>query len=109
MPALARLYTRDAVFFGLLPQAYVGRSEIERYCRSYQGVLKSVALNFVEQEVRLLALNVFAAQGFGDIVNFPQDGDISPNRVRTSLVIVKADGLWRIALRHFSQIPERGA
>ena len=107
--ALARLYTRDAVFFGLLPKLYIGRSEVERYFSTYRAALRGVTLSLVEQEIRVLAPEAFAAQGFGDLLNYRSIGDVQPNRVRTSLVVVRADGQWRISLHHFSQIPDSAA
>ena len=51
--ALAQIYTPDAVFFGLLPRLYVGRSEVEEYFGSYRDVLEGVSLNLVRQNIRL--------------------------------------------------------
>ena len=104
--ALALTYTREALLFGLLPDLYVGRLEIERYFNAYKDTITGVSLDLVEQEIRQLAPEVFAAQGFGHIINYRSDSLVKPNRVRTSLVIVRADGEWLISLHHFSQVPK---
>ncbi len=106
--ALARIYTDDAVFFGLLPRLYVGRSEVEEYFRSYEGVLQGVTLSLVDQNVRFLGEGLFIAQGFGNIVNHHLDGTIVHNRVRTSFVVVETEGGWLIALHHFSSLMPSG-
>jgi uncharacterized protein (TIGR02246 family) len=104
--ALAGLYTRDALFFGLLPDLYVGRSEIERYFDSYRNIVTGVSLNLVEQHTRQLTPDAFVAQGFGQILNYRSNSAIELNRVRTSLVIVRVEGEWLISLHHFSHVPQ---
>lgn len=106
--ALARIYTRDAVFFGLLPRLYVGRTEVEEYFDHYQGLLRSVTLSLVDQNIRSLSKGTFIAQGFGDIVNRHLDGTIVHNRVRSSFVVVETEGEWLIALHHFSSLIRAG-
>ncbi len=107
--ALARIYTSDAVFFGLLPRLYVGRPEVEEYFGSYETFLQGVTLSLVDQHIRPLGEGVFIAQGFGDIVNRHLDGRIVHNRVRSSLVVVETEGEWLIALHHFSTLMPPGS
>ncbi|MBB3388238.1 uncharacterized protein (TIGR02246 family) [Rhizobium sp. BK275] len=102
--ALARIYTSDAVFFGLLPRLYVGRSEVEEYFGSYEAVLQGVTLSLIDQNIRSMSEGLFIAQGFGDIVNRHLDGKIVHNRVRSSFVVVETEGEWLIALHHFSTV-----
>ncbi|MBZ9674698.1 YybH family protein [Mesorhizobium sp. ES1-1] len=111
--ALARIYTKDAVFFGLLPRLYVGRSEIEEYFGSYRLILAKVELTLVDQNTRRMAPDVFAAQGFGNILNYNFDGTVIKNVVRSTFVIVEKVNEWQIALHHFSELvpgqtPSRG-
>ncbi|TSE13419.1 SgcJ/EcaC family oxidoreductase [Mesorhizobium intechi] len=111
--ALARIYTKDAVFFGLLPRLYVGRSEIEEYFGSYRLILEKVELTLVDQNTRPMGPDVFAAQGFGNILNYNFDGTVIKNVVRSSFVIVSKSNEWQIALHHFSELvpgqkPSRG-
>ncbi|MBY3465826.1 nuclear transport factor 2 family protein [Rhizobium laguerreae] len=101
--ALARIYTDDAIFFGLLPRLFVGRPQVEEYFGSYEGILDCVRLNLVEQHIRSLGDHIFIAQGFGDIANRRVDGSIVHSRVRSSFVIKQDDGEWRIAMHHFSR------
>jgi uncharacterized protein (TIGR02246 family) len=103
--ALARLYTDDAVFFGLLPTFYVGPAEIQRYFAASSDTQRSVSLNLVDQQVRAIGQSSLATQGFGDIISYRTSGDVVPIRLRTSLVIVKNDGEWKIMLHHFSEVP----
>lgn len=108
--ALARIYSKDALFFGLLPRLYIGRPEVEEYFGSYLDKLQGVTLTLVNQNIRSLDDGVFAAQGFGDIVNRYFDGSIVRNMVRSSFVIVENAGEWEIALHHFSELnPRRNA
>lgn len=102
--ALAQIYTPDALFFGLLPKLYIGRSEIEEYFESYQVILESVTLNLVDQNTRSLGPHAFSAQGYGRIVNRYRDGSIVPNTVRSSFVVVEKNGDWEISLHHFSNL-----
>ncbi|MET3616355.1 hypothetical protein ABID16_004704 [Rhizobium aquaticum] len=102
--SLSQIYTHDALFFGLLPKLYIGRSEIEDYFATYQITLKRVTLALVDQNLRPLSGDAFAAQGFGDIVNYYRDGSVIKNRVRSSFVIVNSAGEWQISLHHFSEL-----
>ena len=103
--ALSRLYTEDAVFFGLLPTFYVGPAEIQRYFGASSDIQRSVSLSFVDQQVRAIGQSAVATQGFGEITSYRTSGDVVPNRLRTSLVIVEKDGEWKIMLHHFSVVP----
>ena len=105
--ALSQIYSRDALFFGLLPNLYIGRAEIEKYFGSYLEVLNSVTLTLLEQNTRALGPSVFAAQGFGEIFNRRHDGSITTGKVRSSFVIVNVDGVWEISLHHFSEVTHR--
>ena len=89
----------------MLPELYVGQAEIERYFGAYRDILTRVTLNLVDQEIRPLSPTALVAQGFGNIVNYRKSGEVVPNRVRTSLAIAKTDGVWKIVLHHFSQVP----
>src|SRR5690606_2436805 len=100
--ALSDIYCEDALFFGLLPALYKGRSEIEMYFGSYQDNLDSVSLNLVEQHIRSLAPGIFLAQGFGDILNRHRNGASTERKVRSSFVIKYVEGIWKISLHHFS-------
>ncbi|WP_370879997.1 MULTISPECIES: YybH family protein [Shinella] len=102
--ALARIYTGDAVFFGLLPRLYVGRSEVEEYFDSYRNTLRGVTLSLVDQNIRAFGVGALIAQGFGNIINRHLDGTIVHNRVRSSFVVVNTKGEWQIALHHFSTL-----
>jgi uncharacterized protein (TIGR02246 family) len=102
--ALSQLYSEDALFFGLRPKFYVGRDAIEEYFSSYRDVLKSVRLKFFEERTRSIGKGIFAAQGFGDILNQRQDGTTIANTVRFSFVIVETEGSWQILLHHFSDV-----
>lgn len=101
---LSQIYTQDALFFGLLPKLYVGRAEIEDYFGSYQMILERVTLNLIDQNTRSLGSGAFAAQGFGDIVNYYRDGSVIKNRIRSSFIVVKNDGEWQVSLHHFSEL-----
>ncbi|WP_421697354.1 YybH family protein [Ancylobacter sp.] len=103
--ALAGLYNDDALFFGLLPEFFVGRSAIEAYFSYYVGLYSGVTLSLVDQEVREISPTIIAAQGFGDIRNTRCDGLVVASRVRTSLVMTRSAQGWGISLHHFSHIP----
>jgi uncharacterized protein (TIGR02246 family) len=102
--ALAQIYTNDAMFFGLRPRLYIGRSEIEEYFASYRSTLKKVVLTLVDQNTRQTGSDVFAAQGFGNILNHDFNGTVTRNVVRSSFVIVGKGEEWQIALHHFSEL-----
>jgi uncharacterized protein (TIGR02246 family) len=103
--ALALVYTEDALFFGGRPGHRVGRAAIRDYFASYAGVIRSSKLDFQDQHVVELAPDVFLAQGFGQFT-FVLDGD-KPSRsmLRTSVIVVRADGTWRVRQWHFSTTP----
>lgn len=107
--ALVEIYSADAMFFGLLPQLFVGRSEIEDYFRSYQDVLDSVTLTLVEEHTRTLSQDVFAAQGFADVLNKRQDSTVALSKIRFSFVLTNASDTWQISLHHFSKVPQHDA
>jgi uncharacterized protein (TIGR02246 family) len=103
--ALADIYDDDALFFGLLPELFVGRRAIEAYFSHYVGLYSGVSLNLVDQDIREISPSIVAAQGFGEIQNTHANGQVVAVRVRTSLVMSRSAKGWGICLHHFSHIP----
>jgi len=104
--ALTDIYTKDALFFGGRVGHSVGREGIRAYFASYVGILKSVTLKLVDQQVIKLAPNVFVAQGYGKFHFLLGTGKESDTVLRTTLVIVKRGGKWKVIDHHFSPTPE---
>ncbi|REF73432.1 SgcJ/EcaC family oxidoreductase [Paracoccus versutus] len=102
---MAQVYWDDAVFYGLLTNHSVGQRSVRDYFAYYKDILKGARLVLVEQEIRPLGADAFLAQGFGDFTYDMADGSVSRNRLRTSLVVARRDGEWKIVLHHFSPIP----
>ncbi|VXC80704.1 conserved hypothetical protein [Burkholderia sp. 8Y] len=104
--ALTAVYTDDALFFGGRPAHAVGASAVREYFASYEGVIESATLELVEQHFILITDDCFLAQGFGEFL-FVLGGDRqSRSRLRTTLVIAREHGEWKIRQHHFSNIPE---
>lgn len=104
--ALADVYTADALFFGGRAGHSVGREGIRSYFMSYNSILKSATLNLVKQHVIKLAPNVFVAQGYGKFHFLLSTGKETDSVLRTTLVIVKRGGKWKVIDHHFSPTPE---
>lgn len=104
--ALAGVYAADAMLFGGRPGHSVGTAEIAHYFGSYVGVIFSGTMQLVEQQVLQLAAGVFVAQGYVDF-SFVLAGDKpTRSRLRTTLVVARQDGQWRIRQHHFSPTPD---
>ena len=104
--ALTSIYTHDALFFGGRPGHAVGASAIRDYFASYVGVIESATLALVEQHVIALTDDCLLAQGFGEFVFVLDGGRESRSRLRTTLVIARHAGEWKICQHHFSASPE---
>jgi uncharacterized protein (TIGR02246 family) len=103
--ALASVYTTDALLFGGRPGHAIGASAIRDYFGSYVGVIHSGTMQLVDQQVLELVPGVFLAQGFVDF-SFVLDANQSTKSfLRTTLVVVRQDGRWRIRQHHFSPTP----
>lgn len=103
---LTAIYTDDAVFFGGRPGISLGQTGIRVYFASYVGLLKSTRLELVDQHLRELAPDTFLAQGYGKFQFLLESGKESSTVMRTTLLIVKREGQWRILEHHFSTTPE---
>jgi ketosteroid isomerase-like protein len=103
--ALGALYTPDAVFFGGLPDHYVGRSGVERYFDFYRDMLASIAVRFSDMHCAGLGLGL-VCQGFADFTFGLVDGRTTFNRLRATLVLERGQDGWAIKLHHFSPPPE---
>lgn len=102
----AALYTDDALFFGGLPNLYVGSTGVHAYFSHYVGTVKSASVTFVDQHVKELARDTFLAQGFGNFRVVLTSGTEFDNVQRTTLLIVRRAGQWKIAQHHFSSRPD---
>ncbi len=103
---LAALYTEDAVFYGGRTTHSVGQTQVWGYFDSYVGILASVRLALVEQELRTLADGVCLAQGYAKFDFDLTAGGTSGTVLRSTLVLVRRPDGWRIAQHHFSGIPD---
>jgi uncharacterized protein (TIGR02246 family) len=104
--ALAAVYTDDALFFGGRPGHAVGAGAIREYFASYDGVIESATLELVDQQFIPLSDDCFLAQGFGEFAFELSGNQQSRSRLRTTLVIARQHGEWRIRQHHFSATPE---
>jgi uncharacterized protein (TIGR02246 family) len=105
--ALASMYTPDALMFGGLPGHSVGAAGIRDYFGAYAGRLAFADLALVDQYVVRLGPDSIAAQGFGVFKFRLVDGRLNGATMRTSLLLERREGQWRIRQHHFSPIPDR--
>jgi uncharacterized protein (TIGR02246 family) len=104
--ALAAIYTDNALFYGGRPDQYAGKDRINEYFESYADVIQSISLKFVDQHVIELGPDTFLCQGVGDFKFVLIGGKRSENTLRTTLVIKKQIGQWKVLLHHFSPKPD---
>lgn len=102
---IAKIYIENALFFGGLPDHYVGRAEVERYFTHYVGMLSSISMKFREQHFTSLQ-DAILVQGFVDFIFGLPDGRTTTTNVRATLVLVQQDNDWSIMLHHFSPPPD---
>lgn len=104
--SLAQVYSGDALFFGGRPGHAVGSEEILGYFKSYHQVIKSAALELVDQHVAPLGPSHFLAQGYGRFSFVLADDVATTTVLRTTLVLVLAQTTWKICGHHFSVSPD---
>ncbi|MGC4250593.1 MAG: SgcJ/EcaC family oxidoreductase [Sphingobium sp.] len=103
---LTALYTRDALLFGGRPHHSVSGGGIADYFASYAGVIESGHLALSDQEIRIVADDAILAQGFGTFDFTLAGGVVTQSRLRTTLLLKRTEGSWKIAAHHFSAIPD---
>lgn len=104
--ALAAIYTDDALLFGGRPGHAVGRAAIRDYFASYDGTIVSGRMALVEQQLQALAPELLLAQGYVDFA-FVLAGDRhTRSSLRSTLILQRLQGTWRIRQHHFSPVPE---
>jgi len=101
---IAALYTQDAVFFGGLPEHYVGREQVETYFNFYKDILASIELSFSDG-VASCTDSMLLYQGFADFRFGLVDGRTTFNRLRATLILERVSDTWQIKLHHFSPPP----
>ena len=104
--ALANLYADNALFYGGRPGHSVGASAIQAYFASYDGIIQSAVLDLVEQQLVQISPESFTAQGFGAFSFVLNGGRNTKSVLRTTLILSKLNGHWKIQLHHFSVTPE---
>ena len=102
---IASNYTNDAVFFGGRPGLQQGLAGVRSYFDSYVGTITRAKLTLRDQQVFRLAPDVILAQGYGHFALGFTDGRSSEVVQRTTLVLVRRDGCWKILQHHFSERP----
>ena len=104
--ALATLYADNALFYGGRSGHSVGVAAIQAYFASYDGIIKSAVLDLIEQELVETSPDTFVAQGLGAFSFVLAGGRQTQSVLRTTLVLSKLNGEWKIQLHHFSVTPE---
>jgi ketosteroid isomerase-like protein len=103
--SLSRLYTSDAVFFGGLPDHYVGRDQVKQYFSHYVPILSAIELVLREMVVVPVAGPLLLGQGFADFRFTLPSGKTTFNSLRATLGIIEREEGWGICLHHFSPPP----
>jgi ketosteroid isomerase-like protein len=104
--AIAAVYSQRALFFGGLPDHYVGRAEVERYFQHYVGMLTSINLTIRDVFICDAPEGMVLIQGFADFSFGLPDGRTTHASLRATLGMIREDGDWKISLHHFSPPPE---
>ena len=103
--ALANLYADNALFYGGRSGHSVGVAAIEAYFASYEGIIQSAVLDLLEQELVQISPESFVAQGLGAFSFVLAGGRQTQSVLRTTLVLSKLNGQWKIQVHHFSVTP----
>ena len=104
--AIAAVYSQHALFFGGLPDHYVGRAEVERYFQHYVGMLTSISLTLRDMFICDAPEGMVLIQGFADFSFGLPDGRTTQASLRATLGMIREDEGWKISLHHFSPPPE---
>ncbi|HDS1695146.1 SgcJ/EcaC family oxidoreductase [Pseudomonas putida] len=104
--ALGACYTADAGLLGGRPGHSLGRGAIVAYFASYDGVIRSGAVQALDQEVSQPADGLLLAQGHVNMSFVLSDGRETTSLLRSTLVLRLEDGAWKIWRHHFSPVPE---
>lgn len=104
--ALAKLYADNALFYGGRSGHSVGVAAIQAYFESYDGIIQSAVLDLIEQELVQISPESFVSQGFGAFSFVLTGGRQTQSVLRTTLVLSRLNGEWKIQLHHFSVTPE---
>ncbi len=102
---LTNVYAEDALFFGGRPAHCVGADEIRRYFGSYKGVILSAGMELRDQHVVPLAPGLFLAQGLADFSFILEHGQRTQSQLRSTVLIERRQGDWKIRQYHFSPMP----
>jgi len=104
--ALASLYADNALFYGGRSGHSVGAAAIQVYFASYDGIIQSAVLDLIEQELVQLSPESFGSQGLGAFSFVLAGGRQTQSVLRTTLLLRRLNGRWKIQLHHFSVTPE---
>lgn len=102
---LAATYAKDAWLFGGRPGHFVGRTSIEAYFASYEGVILCGSMHLPNPLLRALSPDCVLAQGMVDFTfRLSQQAD-THSTLRATLVLQREGASWLIADHHFSTVP----
>ena len=104
--SLTAMYTDDALMYGGRPGLSIGQAGMRGYFDSYTDMLASTRLELVDQYVIELAPDIYLAQGYGVFEFKLASGKVSGITMRTTLILVKRQGVWKILQHHFSSTPD---
>lgn len=103
---LGSLYSEDACLFGGRPGHSIGRAEITRYFACYDGVILSASIKPLDQEFSAPEPHLVIAQGHVEFAFLLGTGNRTKSLLRSTLILKREGGRWRISHHHFSPIPE---
>lgn len=102
---LLPMFTEDSIFFGSLPQMFIGREGIRDYL-TQANMSAARGVKFFNRQVRVLTPDVFTTSSF---VFFDLELEGKPVRWRFGITwtVIRRDGDWKIALHHASPREEK--
>lgn len=103
--ALAATYTEDGLLFGGRPGHFVGRSAIQAYFASYDGVILAGTMQMSETVMRELGAGCVLAQGMVHFAFTLAGHEQTRSTLRATLVLSREHDRWRILDHHFSPTP----
>jgi uncharacterized protein (TIGR02246 family) len=102
---LLPMFTEDVVFFGSLPQMFLGREGVRKYLSSV-SMSAARAVTFFDRQVRVLTPDVFTTSSLV-FFDLELEGKMVRWRFGITWTVIRREGDWKIALHHASPREEK--
>ncbi len=105
LKAVVDMLSEDLEVFDHVPYRFDGKAQFATYLTGAAEGIASMSFGFRQPSCRVLSDTTGIVNAYDSFTGVTKDGKVQTIHGRTTLVVVKRGGQWKIVSAHFSPLP----